>query len=553
MRRQRLRSALLGFCVVAVGCGGGGAEDRGAPGVGDTSRGKEIYEKRCSQCHGEDGDGFGPAAMFMLPRPRVFKENAAYKFRRTHSGNLPTDWDLFDIISKGLPGTSMPAFEKLPAQERWDLIAYVKSLGPDFQDETLVAESKPSPDLEGLKAPEFTDDLRKKGADVFQKNKCWQCHGNALRGNGPSWPDLKDDWKNPILPTNLTNPEHFRGGASPEDIFRTVTTGLNGTPMPAYRESISVEDRWALVAYVVSFMPPKKQERDEIVRAIKVSAVPEKADDASWSAAPVARFKTLANVIEPPRNFWTTVDFVSVQAVYTDTEIGIRVQWDDRSESKGTDLDASKYRDPYTGLGCPKKMADPAAQAAENARVGWTDSMICATDIVKKSEHPDQFALRFPSKKPENDQVRPYFFFGDRKRSVNLWWWRGDQGKLTEKNAKGFDNVTEQPESSQELQAAVTYDDGRYTLVVRRALTTPNTKADVQFVPGQFVPIGFHAWDGGRGEVATRHALTTWYWLQLQPEIPKTVYYAPSAAFVVAFLLLFGLVASVRRKQRAAA
>ena len=37
-----------------------------------------------------------------------------------------------------------------------------------------------------------------------------------------------------------------------EDIFRTMSTGLSGTPMPSYRDSLSESDRWALAYYILS-------------------------------------------------------------------------------------------------------------------------------------------------------------------------------------------------------------------------------------------------------------------------------------------------------------
>ena len=68
---------------------------------GDPDEGQKEYLEHCSQCHGEDGNADGSGALFMLPRPRVFKENTSYKIRTTPSGELPTEQDLFNIISKG--------------------------------------------------------------------------------------------------------------------------------------------------------------------------------------------------------------------------------------------------------------------------------------------------------------------------------------------------------------------------------------------------------------------------------------------------------------------
>jgi len=69
----------------------------------------EIYIRRCSFCHGLLGDGEGPAAPYMDPRPRDFTLGT-FKFRTTQSGELPTNEDLFRTVSRGLPGTAMQAF-----------------------------------------------------------------------------------------------------------------------------------------------------------------------------------------------------------------------------------------------------------------------------------------------------------------------------------------------------------------------------------------------------------------------------------------------------------
>ena len=84
------------------------------------------------------------------------------------------------------------------------------------------------------------------------------CHGELGRGDGTSAPTLKDDWGNPIRPADLTKRWTFRGGPTREDIFRTFTTGLNGTPMPSFAESLTDEERWQLVDYIVSPRPARR-------------------------------------------------------------------------------------------------------------------------------------------------------------------------------------------------------------------------------------------------------------------------------------------------------
>ena len=76
------------------------------------SRGKEVYDVRCVECHGALGKGDGPAAHLMMPRPRDFTL-ARYKIRSTETGSLSTDDDLQRSVRQGLYGSAMPAWQKI--------------------------------------------------------------------------------------------------------------------------------------------------------------------------------------------------------------------------------------------------------------------------------------------------------------------------------------------------------------------------------------------------------------------------------------------------------
>lgn len=93
-----------------------------------------------------------------------------------------------------------------------------------------------------------------KGREVYEKAGCGECHGRTGRGDGPSAGQLKDEWGNPIRPADLTR-RPFKGGSTPRDLFRTLITGLGGTPMPSYRDALTDEELWALVYYVDSLAP----------------------------------------------------------------------------------------------------------------------------------------------------------------------------------------------------------------------------------------------------------------------------------------------------------
>ena len=94
---------------------------------GDPDNGEVIYFEHCVGCHGEDGDGAGPAAERLNPPPRDFSEGA-YKFKTTGFDDfVPNDADLYRMISDGMPGTAMPDWsDVLSEQDIRDLIAYIK-------------------------------------------------------------------------------------------------------------------------------------------------------------------------------------------------------------------------------------------------------------------------------------------------------------------------------------------------------------------------------------------------------------------------------------------
>ena len=100
-------------------------------------------------------------------------------------------------------------------------------------------------------APDPSEEIVVHGKEIWQQAKCWECHGQTGKGDGEKAAGLVDDYGFQIRPADLPSGQ-FKSGPSVRDIFRTVTTGLSGTPMPSYQDSFSEEDRWALAYFVVS-------------------------------------------------------------------------------------------------------------------------------------------------------------------------------------------------------------------------------------------------------------------------------------------------------------
>lgn len=91
---------------------------------------KELYQMQCSACHGQQGQGDGPASAGLEPAPTDFTDLA-----RAENRSL---LGLFDAISKGIDDTAMMAFTQLTEQQRWSLAFYVGSLA--FQTDAKPAQ-----------------------------------------------------------------------------------------------------------------------------------------------------------------------------------------------------------------------------------------------------------------------------------------------------------------------------------------------------------------------------------------------------------------------------
>jgi cytochrome c oxidase cbb3-type subunit 2 len=218
--------------------------------------GSVVYQRRCLGCHGAKGDGNGPAAAFIQKdRPRNFTLGV-FKFRLTPSGSMPDDGDLLRTITRGVRGTAMPTWHELQEKDRLAVIQYIKYvLAVDLSDPArpyyyFVEEPPKAPLFIGEPPPPAVE-MVQRGQAVWKQAKCWECHGQQGRGDGEKAAGLKDDFGFPIPPANLTTGQ-FKSGPGVKDIFRTMSTGLSGTPMPSFSDTLAEADRWALSYYVLS-------------------------------------------------------------------------------------------------------------------------------------------------------------------------------------------------------------------------------------------------------------------------------------------------------------
>ncbi len=220
----------------------------------DRARGGAFFQSQCANCHGIDGKGGASG-------PNL----ASGTFR--HATN---DEGIFRLITKGVPGTSMPGFS-MNGREIWQIVAYIRSLSA------------------GRSAVNSTGNARA-GQLLFQSSRCLNCHwlngtgaprgldlsaiGSRLNSadlvvalNDPSADVAPEYW---AWQATTKSGETLRGARLNEDTFSLQILDHTGrlrsvlkadlrsqsldhrSPMPSFREKLTDVQRNDLVAYLAS-------------------------------------------------------------------------------------------------------------------------------------------------------------------------------------------------------------------------------------------------------------------------------------------------------------
>jgi mono/diheme cytochrome c family protein len=224
------------------------------------NRGYALYSRHCARCHASKGHGKTTAQR--SDRPPRDLTLGIYKYASVIDGGLPTDDDLRRIIKRGLRGNLMPAYPKLSDSDATALVHYLKTLAPRWLEDRAG-----SPITIGADPwPAGSADAAERGKAVYHGvAQCWSCHPSylsrpeleaatpkplSIRDNLHAAKMVKTDYgqlRSPDLKKDTLIAVHAR-----EDLFRIIATGIPGTPMPSWIDSLGPKDVWALVRYVES-------------------------------------------------------------------------------------------------------------------------------------------------------------------------------------------------------------------------------------------------------------------------------------------------------------
>jgi len=516
----------------------------------------EIYQLRCAVCHGETGAGDGPAADFLYPRPRDFTLGL-WKYKTSPGDLPPRDADLFDTIKHGLIATSMPGWSRLFTDRQIEgLVQVVKRFDTtaiwapeDAADDAFDDEGRYlKPDILVITDEEpiegqvpYSAESAALGKEVFEEN-CRKCHGEQGRGNLTSGEFLEDDFGYRIWPRDLTKPWTWRatetaGGfegqsddaqrdATIRNIYRRVSIGIRGTPMPSHRavdegeeDAIPLEGRWHVANYTYSLREGSTWPGERnVIRGVEVPGeLPASVDDAAWLEAPQSTFRLFPNIIKQDRLFTPLNDTISVRAVYNDNEIAFLLEFNDRTES-------------VPGGAVASQMPDAGEEM-----------------------FADAVALQFPQESAYSTAPveKPLYRHGDASHHTTIWYWNAGsvepelQPRAVLFDATGPNSRLTPREDAGDLFAAGAWREGRWRVLFKRPrgiADSGNEAGDIVFRKGQFIPISFANWEGNNGEVGSRHTQTPWFWLLLPHETDyNLVYGAPlgtSLGFMCAGVLL---------------
>ncbi len=486
--------------------------------------GKKIYSQQCVACHGVQGRGDGEAAYLLYPKPRDFVA-ANYRLVSTWE-RVPTDRDLFNTITRGMPGSAMPSWGHLPEEQRWALVYYVKSLAEN--PIAVKPQKAPRPDGSGGEGiiqvpaqPPFDAAAKTRALELF-RDACASCHGPTGKGDGAQ--EMVDAEGFPTRPRDLTTGV-FKGNPDPIQLYPRIVAGIPGSPMPMSDWAYG-NDAWHLVHYVLSLSSDKQRERVEMKKftiiATRVKELPDHPDSGIWHLAPPVNLHLMP--------LWWRSDRpeeVTVRALHSGNEIALLMVWSDETHDH-TAMRPQDFRDaaaiefsltadpPFFAMGEKGKPVNIWMWKSERQ----ADLEPAFQELEKV--YPNLGIDSYPNLlKSPVEQTHRHALTLESDKSFVTGWGAGNivsdpqrRSPAEDLSAQGFGTLKARPKLEQNVDAKGVYGESSYRVMFRRTLKGSG-KDSVTFQPGATIPVAFAVWNGSAGDRDGKKSVTIWQDLRI--------------------------------------
>lgn len=470
------------------------------------SRGEVLFLRHCAACHGPRGDGDTPVRPMLFPRPRAFRDGV-FKLVSTQNG-VPTDDDLVGTLRRGLPGSSMPAYEWLPDDDLLALARHVRAIAIDGMSDSLqlraaalgietepqqvraeaVRRMQPGP-LVAMPVPLVASEKDHQLGEQLYRRHCAACHGEDGKGRAPAadWAGVADM----VWPRDFTA-GFMRGDASHASLLRRVRAGIPGAGMPP--TDLTDIECALLVEYLGSLVADGSDGHHvqwrRHLHAARVADLPNDAMDLTWTDFEPVRI--------PLAPLWWRKDAVfevHVRAVHDDHRLAIQLTFpddtrDDRAAALSLQGDGAAVQ--WTDQREPPMFAMGGSEGVEiwHWKAFRREDTAGGLDLLSRLDRTQSDA----------SSAMPGFT-GPSRRGEAL-------------SVHGPLGMTQHRGEGRTIVAAPVYRDGRWTLVLTRSLKA-RRPSEIEMMPGQVLFVAFAVWNGSVDVHAASKSVSTWHKIEL--------------------------------------
>lgn len=512
--------------------------------------GQRLYAQHCAGCHGSTGDGNGPAATFLFPKPRNFQFG---KYRLVSTENqVPSQADLEALLVRGMPGSSMPSWAHLKPEERTLLAQEVYRLTGEGARLRYLENLKKEQGLtdEDIKAPDVQEEIAgfvksrttpsepaavpaisnsdptaiARGKEHFIKQGCVSCHGNEGKGDGVK--KMADDEGFPTRPRDLTR-GIYKGGHDPASLFLRIARGMPGTPMPS-APSLNETQVVDLIHFLRSLSTEEQRQapilKREKISVARVGSLPGNSDETAWNVAPKASIRLMPL-------WWRddAVPQVQVQSLHDGRTIVFRLEWDDPTPSlhagkveafkDAVALELVGGRDePFLGMGSTATPIDLWMWDADRGQAGGDLENINPRVVVDWYPFTEQAAVTTAEYSRPGTKTSEQAEIALPAKSVGNQVTRAAAHPTGGSSlaAAGPGSTTFRFAKSQLISASGRWSQGRWTVLMRRSLNVASPNDGVTLVPGQRASVAFAVWEGSHRDRNGQKQVTIWQDLELE-------------------------------------